>query len=203
MSHTNDPADDLLSAAEAQEILAPHLPAFREFMDTAVGMWRDFETRVPDLRRGLSNYTRARFIYDHIARQIRDGLQNHPEMHPGVTLLEERGLLLLGIDSVLLVRFKKLRKKDLRSGNYPTRRQIDYYAQQDLPGIPKAVRVTAGYVLDPTGSCIAEFEITCSVGIDRDPIWHFPIPNEQVVQHPAAQELPSQTRTRVKAKKRG
>jgi hypothetical protein len=53
-----------------------------------------------------------------------------------------------------LLRFKKM-DEDGRSRNYPTKQAKDYDRQAWLPGLPDpAVRLTAGYLLDPANQFI-------------------------------------------------
>lgn len=68
----------------------------------------------------------------------------------GITPLDVRGLKVWLIRDVAVLRWKKM-DEDGRSRNYPTRQAQDYDRGNPLPGLPEpAVRLTAGYLLNPT-----------------------------------------------------
>lgn len=88
----------------------------------------------------------------------------------GVRLLEIRGLKLwLFEHASIVVRFKKM-DEDGRSRNYPTKQAKAFDAQLELPGLPpKPVRLTAGYLLDPTGTEFVRSQIARPDG--REALW--------------------------------
>jgi len=71
----------------------------------------------------------------------------------GIRLIDLSGLRLwLCEDANAVIRFKKM-DEDGRVRNYPTKQARDFDRGFDLPGLPMPpVRLTAGYLLDPTGS---------------------------------------------------
>jgi hypothetical protein len=77
-----------------------------------------------------------------------------------VRILEIRGLKVwLFEKSNTVIRFKKM-DEDGRSRNYPTKQAENFDAQLELPGLPaKPVRLTAGYLLDETGTEIVRSQI--------------------------------------------
>ena len=72
---------------------------------------------------------------------------------PGIRSLEIRGLKLwLCEEANAVVRFKKM-DEDGRGRNYQTKQAQDFDRGYDLPNLPMPpVRLTAGYLLDPTGT---------------------------------------------------
>jgi hypothetical protein len=79
--------------------------------------------------------------------------------------LDIRGLKLwLFEDANAAVRFKKM-DEDGRSRTYPTKQAKDFDAGADLPGLPMPpVRLTAGYLLDITGTVFVRTQIARPVG---------------------------------------
>jgi hypothetical protein len=70
----------------------------------------------------------------------------------GIRAFEIRGLKLWLFEQAdVVIRFKKMDEDGL-TRNYPTKQAIDFDAGRELPGLPMPpVRLTAGYLLDPTG----------------------------------------------------
>lgn len=87
-----------------------------------------------------------------------------------VRILDIRGLKLwLFEDASVVVRFKKM-DEDGRSRNYPTKQARDFDAQLELPGLPpRPVRLTAGYLLDRTGTEFVRSQIARPDG--REALW--------------------------------
>jgi hypothetical protein len=88
---------------------------------------------------------------------------------PGVLPLDIRGLKVwLFKEANVVIRLKKM-DEDGRSRNYPTKQAKAFDAQKELPGLPlPPVRITAGYLLDPTGSFVRA-QVARPDG--RDPMW--------------------------------
>lgn len=87
-----------------------------------------------------------------------------------VRMLDIRGLKLWLFESAsVVVRFKKM-DEDGRSRNYPTKQAQDFDAQLELPSLPpKPVRLTAGYLLDQTGTEFVRCQIARPDG--REALW--------------------------------
>jgi len=67
-----------------------------------------------------------------------------------IVLKDLRGLKVWLIEDKAVLRWKKM-DEDGRSRNYPTKQAQDFDRGHTLPGLPpKAARVSAGYLLDPT-----------------------------------------------------
>lgn len=79
---------------------------------------------------------------------------------PDVRALELRGLKVWLFEKPsAVIRFKKM-DEDGRGRNYPTKQAKDFDAQLELPGLPpKPVRLTAGYLLDMTGTQFVRSQI--------------------------------------------
>src|SRR6185436_5736860 len=88
----------------------------------------------------------------------------------GVRILDIRGLKLwLFEHASVVIRFKKM-DEDGRSRNYPTKQAKAFDAQLELPGLPpKPVRLTAGYLLDRTGTEFVRCQIARPDG--REALW--------------------------------
>jgi hypothetical protein len=87
----------------------------------------------------------------------------------GVRPFDIRGLKLwLFEEANAVIRLKKM-DEDGRSRNYPTKQAKAYDDQKELPGLPlPPVRLTAGYLLDPTGAFVRA-QIARPDG--REPMW--------------------------------
>jgi hypothetical protein len=73
---------------------------------------------------------------------------------PRVVLKDIRGMKVWLINDTAVLRLKKL-DEDGRTRNYPTPQQRDFDRGDTLPGLPsEAMRLSAGYVLDPVGRSI-------------------------------------------------
>ena len=86
----------------------------------------------------------------------------------GIRPLEIRGLKLWLFEPAdVVVRFKKMDVDGL-TRNYPTKQARDFDRGYDLPGLPMPpVRVTAGYLLDRTGTAIERTQIARPLGNKR------------------------------------
>ncbi|MCC0057907.1 MAG: hypothetical protein H6886_01385 [Hyphomicrobiaceae bacterium] len=69
----------------------------------------------------------------------------------------------------VIIRLKKM-DEDGRSRNYPTKQARAFDAQDDLPGLPSpAVRLTAGYLLDATGTNFVRSQVARPDG--KNALW--------------------------------
>lgn len=89
----------------------------------------------------------------------------------GVRPLEIRGLKVWLFEELnAVIRLKKM-DEDGRSRNYPTKQAEDYDAQRQLPGLPMPpIRLTVGYLLDPTGANYSRTQIARPAA-RRSAIW--------------------------------
>jgi len=78
-----------------------------------------------------------------------------------IRIFSKRGLAVVNIKDVVLLRFKKL-DNNKRSRNIPTTQQYLFRAQLDLPGIPSELtHLEAGYVLNELQTGLDGVYITC------------------------------------------
>jgi hypothetical protein len=166
----------MISRDEARGTLEPHFPVLRQVLRDA---WEEWE-RVPvEQRSKLNARARANCLYDFIV--------HYAKLHfadvPGVIPFERRGLFLLGFSGRLTIRFKKLGAGN-RASNIQTKQQVDFNLQIDLPGIPRAFRLTVGYVLDAMQTSIKDVLVTHQTG--RRVEWGIPIAQT----HPTILEMP-------------
>lgn len=86
----------------------------------------------------------------------------------GIRPIEIRGLKLWLFEPAdVVVRFKKMDEDGL-TRNYPTKQAKDFDRGYDLPGLPMPpIRVTAGYLLDQTGTQIERTQLARPLGNKR------------------------------------
>ncbi len=86
----------------------------------------------------------------------------------GIRSLDLSGLRLwICEEANVVIRFKKM-DEDGRVRNYPTKQAIDFDRGDDLPGLPMPPeRLTAGYLLDPTGTAFIRAQIARPMGTKR------------------------------------
>jgi hypothetical protein len=108
----------------------------------------------------------ANCTYSHMVSSADRRFVSRPE----VRTLDIRGLKLwLFEEANVVVRFKKM-DEDGKSRNYPTKQAKAFDAQLELPGLPpKPVRLTAGYLLDVTGTELVRSQIARPQG--REALW--------------------------------
>jgi len=89
----------------------------------------------------------------------------------GVRTFDIRGQRLWLFDDVnAVVRLKKM-DEDGTTRNYPTKQARDFDRGYDLPGLPMPpVRITAGYLLDKTGSTFVRTQIARPIG-QKKTLW--------------------------------
>lgn len=114
---------------------------------------------------------------------------------PRVRTLDIRGLKLwLFEDANAVIRFKKM-DEDGHSRNYPTKQAKDFDGGQELPGLPMPpVRLTAGYLLDATGSVFVRTQVARPIG--RGAMWCAAVvpPQERKAGERAWREVTRQAR---------
>jgi len=159
MSNLDTPKIEVVSENAARPTIEPHFDAFRKIIEESWNTWAELGQKAPQLKAPLSAHCRARFIYDHIVFRARA----HFDGKKGVKIHEKHGFLILNIDDKLTIRFKKLDDKR-RTSNIPTRQQVLFSMQLEMPGMPSASRLVAGYQLDQLQLSIKEIAITCPVG---------------------------------------
>lgn len=192
------PHGKFLAEEKARKILNPHLPKLADCFKSAWQKWDRLAEVAPDLRYPLSARTRAGFIYDHICNEVRHQFEGVP----GVTLVDSVGFLILTIENSLILRFKKLNKRD-QSSNISTAQQERYIQQEPLPGLPEGTRLTAGYILDKIQAQIDDIRVTFPVGKRaKDILWSFSILGTgiDVMQPQLALDFEEPVRAKIKVK---
>jgi len=155
----NNDQNPILPKESAQTLLQPYFQILIQIINGAWAAWEQFGEIAPGLRSPLSASCRARFVYDHIVALAKVEF----DTKKGVRLEEKRGFLLIHIDNLLTIRFKKFNSK-LRSSNIQTRQQVLFALQMDMPGLPKSTRLVAGYKLDELAVAIEQIAVTCPNG---------------------------------------
>jgi hypothetical protein len=90
----------------------------------------------------------ATCIYDHMVAEADRRFLDRDGVRP----IDVRGLKLWIVGIFAAVRLKKM-DEDGKSRNYPTKQAKAFDTGKELPGLPPApIRLTAGYLLDPTGT---------------------------------------------------
>ncbi len=100
-------------------------------------------------------------VHNHITDLARKEFADDPGVHVG----DNRGFLVLTFEDRVVVRFKKYRSRRFRTSNIPTRQQLQFSYQLQLPGMPaESTRLVAGYLLDELETSIQTIAVTCSIG---------------------------------------
>ncbi len=82
----------------------------------------------------------------------------------GVKPVDVRGRKVWVVGDHAVIRIKKM-DEDGRSRNYPTKQDKEYDLGVPLPGLPQpAVRVTVGYLLDPTATQVERVQVSRPLG---------------------------------------
>ena len=191
MNQLANTRSELISRAEAKRILEPYFSTFRQTLRDA---WEEWEHIPIEQRSKINARARANCLYDFIVHYARVHFANAP----GVTLLERRGLFLLGFQGRITIRFKKL-GPGKKTSNIQTQQQVDFNLQIKLPGILIADRLTVGYILDATQTSIKDVLVTLQTG--RRLEWDIPIIETQptVIEMPVAErQVERKARIRIK-----
>lgn len=89
---------------------------------------------------------------------------------PKLVLKDIRGMRVWMVEDIAVLRLKKMDENG-RSRNYQTPQQKKYDREATLPGLPpEAARLTAGYLLDPTGTTI-DYTMVARVSGSYLPRW--------------------------------
>lgn len=106
----------------------------------------------------------ANCVYAHMLADAERRLS----VRTGVVFKDVRGLKLWLVDDAAVVRFKKM-DEDGRSRNYPTKQAKDYDRGTTLPGLPPpAVRLSVGYLADPTATEVLRVQVARPQGRSID-----------------------------------
>lgn len=105
----------------------------------------------------------ATCIYDHMVAEA----ERRFGQRDGIRTLDIRGLKLWVVGQHTVIRFKKM-DEDGTTSNYPTRQASDFDQNRVLDGVPpKPLRVSVGYLLDPTATAIERVQVARPNGRKR------------------------------------
>jgi hypothetical protein len=129
---------------EAQNLIKPYESDIVASFQTAWAKWQELKFNNSEVSKPLKPRTRACYINDFVVDEIKKRFSGLPE----ITLSEKYGFLLLTIQDLISIRFKKLDKRG-RTNNIRTHQQRELFViQTPLPSIVPGIKVTAGYQLD-------------------------------------------------------
>lgn len=111
-----------------------------------------------------SVYAMRRAVYDHAETRMLEIV----EEVDGLVAINLKGMTVFNYRDQAVVRLKKVNPEG-KHCNYPTGQQLDYDCQLELPGLPPAFRLVAGYSPDPSDTYVERFMITRPIG--RKPYW--------------------------------
>lgn len=125
-----------------------------------------FRSYHPEILIELDVRAQAACTYAHMLAEADRRFLGRPRVRP----LDLRGLKLWHFeDADVVIRMKKM-DEDGRSRNYPTKQAKDFDRQMELPGLPAPpARLTAGYLLEATGTDIVRSQIAKPSG--REVLW--------------------------------
>lgn len=124
------------------------------------GVYRSYN---PKHRIEHSPRAQATCIYDHMVAEA----ERRFDQRDGIRQLDIRGLKLWVVDQHTVIRFKKM-DEDGTTSNYPTRQARDFDCNLELEGVPpKPIRVSVGYLLDPTATAIERVQVARPNGRKR------------------------------------
>jgi hypothetical protein len=166
MKPSKDPSE-LLSADEAQELLAPHLNDLAECIFEGWNRWNDLAASNASLSYPLTSRSRATYVNDHMWNAVKTKFASAQDVQVVETA---SGLRTLLISDRLTLRFKKLDGR-LRPSNIPTRQQEIFESQLTLDGLPEVTRLTIGYILNRVQTEIDKIAIVLRV--NKALIWSF------------------------------
>lgn len=140
----------------------------------------------PDLYGWTSPRSRATLAHDFICRRIAETFSDTD----GARLHKTKGFLILLLDDMLAIRFKKFTSHGTVS--YINTRQANlFFGQMQLPLLPPVIHLVAGYSLDRGGLALDAIRVACPMGKHMQ--WSHKI--EPVVEFTASPVAPSATDT--------
>lgn len=149
---------------EAMAAALPVLPVVHAILSDSVSFYfgsaYSDEARAQHTERAMANC-----IYSHAEKRMLRSAEETKGLHA----INVRGLHVLSHQDKVLFRFKKVRPNG-KSSNYQTKQQQDYDDQLSFKEFPEpAYRLTAGYQMDASGSCLERVMITRPIG--RSVFW--------------------------------
>lgn len=144
---TERPLEDIVSSIE------PWLDDFDQIAHIGHSRYRAYS---PEDLIELDRRAQAACTYSHMLAEANRRFLDRKGVRP----IEIRGLKLWLFEKAdVVVRFKKMDEDGL-TRNYPTKQAVDFDRGFDLPGLSMPpIRVTAGYLLDKTGTSVERTQI--------------------------------------------
>jgi hypothetical protein len=147
----------------AMERLEPLLDVFDSIPREAVAF---YQTYPPKVLIEHSKRTAATCTYDHMVASAERKFLDRADVKPLV--IQGLRLWLIGKDQHTVIRWKKM-DEDGRGRNYPTKQAEDFDKQLELEGLPpKPTRITAGYLLDESGTTVRRVQLARPNGKNVD-----------------------------------
>ena len=160
----------MYSRLAAEKIIAPYEDAIK---NSVYNGWDDFWHDYREIKHIFKKRTRSSMVNDYIVK--------HAHLQLGclgeVRVIETKGITLFNIEDEYIVRFKLLDNKKMYK-NVKTVHTLEFYKQNNLPNIPSAVRLVAGYELNHLGTLVKSISMTCPNGQYNHWYWSLTGPNQ-------------------------
>ena len=154
--------------AETRTQIEPFHGHIRIIFSAAEGHW----LKLPEEQRGIlmtSKRTHANVMWQFLVHEAKN-------VFAGTDVIAKpgRNTITFSCRNKVLMRFKKISENGL-SSNYPTQTALDFNVMQMvLEGMPEAIRVDVGYVIDPATFRITELRVVQRDG--KAVAWQYQIP---------------------------
>ncbi|NTW73002.1 MAG: hypothetical protein HGA49_12270 [Eubacteriaceae bacterium] len=184
-----------VSAESALDILTPYIETFQNGI---LAGFHEYTEQYGHLRHKHSAHARAIIIHDHILHYLKSAFSGVD----GVRCFKHNGLDLIGIDSNLFIRVKKM-NNNMHTSNIPTRQSVNFSGQLSFEGFSNIItNINLGYIPNDVWTQPKRILITCPNG-NTLITWYLDItkhtPNTILLDLPnAAQE--TIVKKRIKAK---
>lgn len=151
---------------EVDSELKPYFHGLYLCFQKAWELWMEMATVLPYQFEAIKSRARANILYDLIRKVVIERYGADAD----VVLREERGFLLMVIQDKFVLRFKKLDRNGLTCKGHTPQYHAYFSHQLPLPGMPpEAVRLVAGYQLDPAQASLKDVLVTLQW--DRQLVW--------------------------------
>ncbi|CAJ1313825.1 hypothetical protein [Paenibacillus nuruki] len=188
-----------LLKSKAMQILDPYIIQVKEAINKGVKDYYIGEDYAA-IRHKHSSRTAASICHDNIIEEIKQRFENQPN----VLIKKSKGLYMLIIEGIIVIRFKKFDEK-LNSSGISTKQAIAYDYQDplqlDLDDMPPDGLLFAGYTLNDLQSNVDRIFITYKYGSVN--IWDWNITDEGIATdlQPALFPLPAASETSTRKKR--
>ncbi|SEM55990.1 hypothetical protein SAMN05444354_118160 [Stigmatella aurantiaca] len=146
----------IISEGDAKAVLAPYE---QELLACVEEAWKVWKGKAASLVSRPRSRWRAGIVSGLIEEQVRMRFGAMKSVH----LIDKGERLLVGVESKLLLRFKKVNEK-LQTSNYPTRTSRRFDNQQPLEGYADLPRLTVGYRANRLATELLEVVLVFSIG---------------------------------------